>query len=273
MTTPTIGSGRPPRHRACTRTRRGPDGAAAQQRGEGVARGRERLHGARARGAGLRARGLRGGSVPVGVGVGVGRGGGRVGSYDSRRDGSTPALRSFWSRVSSALSRRRAVSAPTLSSSPTFCTTMWMSRRSCWPRCVAVNGAPGPSAATASLEISIAAACALGACPPLRSMASLMRWVRREFSARSAGRSMRARERRRDRRGCFRARLRRLENGHRGLSAGARARVAPGERLVRKVGRGVSRRRGGSAARRGQAGADGTGSSSPLRPRRPSTSL
>ena len=156
------------------------------------------------------------------------------------------------------MSRRRAVSAPTLSSSPTFCTTMWMSRRSCWPRCVAVNGAPGPSAATASLEISIAAACALGACPPLRSMASLMRRVRREFSARSAGRSMRARERRRDRRGCFRARLRRLENGYRGLSAGARARVAPGERLVRKVGRGVSRRRGRSAARRGQAGADGT---------------
>ena len=35
---------------------------------------------------------------------------------------------------------------------------------------------------------------------------------------------MRARERRRDRRGCIRARLRRWENGFRGLSAGARAR-------------------------------------------------
>mmetsp|Transcript_12189 Transcript_12189/g.52390 ORF Transcript_12189/g.52390 Transcript_12189/m.52390 type:complete len:203 (-) Transcript_12189:86-694(-) len=89
----------------------------------------------------------------------------------ARRGGRMPSLRSFCRSVSSALSSRSAVSAPTLSSSPTFCTTMWISRRSCWPRRVAVNGAPGPSAATARSRSFTHAERVDSGSPPRRSMA------------------------------------------------------------------------------------------------------
>ena len=135
----------------------------------------------------------------------------------ARRGGRMPSLRSFCRSVSSALSSRSAVSAPTLSSSPTFCTTMWISRRSCWPRRVAVNGAPGPSAATARSRSFTHAERVDSGSPPRRSMAYLsVRGGRRGGRASDVSRVARnkrrdrvglraASERKRSRRGCPRA--------------------------------------------------------------------
>ena len=124
-----------------------------------------------------------------------------------------------------------------MSSSPTFWTTMWMRRRSCWPRWVAVNGAPGPSAATANRDISIAAACTLGAWSPLRSMASLRTREGGVIEVRVGVRWMK-----------FETAFSRVVTSWLG-GEWARQWCVPGEDLVREIRGVVPRGRGGAVAR------------------------